>query len=399
MNELCTAIRSACCIYDELPDATASIMGGSGIRFFCAHGENIILISPRLLDRARAAYVAIEDICFTAISDSERTRRPVHAHPQMHLDSESGDINIAYTLDGPLPKEIRVRVHVCGVLLVDTRVAHKPFSGRTGGQLYVQHTLPRQDGYAAICPSGAHMAFSSYRNHCVNVFALPDFQFIGKLGKKGAGPIELNVPCGLCFTDAGTLLIADNGNDRVQHWALDGTWIASYPVNTSWCIAAYGDMIAVGCHGTGVHMLSLKSEAVTSKWLLGHVYAIVFVDANTLAIASTAIANTAIATINLFTLDGVLKVQLANNIISCGLAVCADGYLLASHYSQTRIRVFSLTGDELNTSPFAAYSFQRRPLSIALHTEHAYVYLEDVDSDDDYYDADYNELSRVCVFE
>ena len=109
---MCTAIRSACCIYDELPDATASIVRGSGIRFFCVHGKNKIRINPRLLDRARAAYVAIEDICFTVTDDSD-ARRLVHVHAQMHLDR--GNINITYTLDAcPPPKEIRVRVHVCG---------------------------------------------------------------------------------------------------------------------------------------------------------------------------------------------------------------------------------------------------------------------------------------------
>ena len=224
----------------------------------------------------------------------------------------------------------------------------------------------------------------------MNVFALPDFQFIGKLGKKGAGPTELNAPRGLCFTDAGTLLIADYGNDCVRHWTMDGSWIASYPVDKPWCIAAHGDTIVVGCCGTGVHMLSLKSEAVVRKWLTlggGYISAIAFVNATTFAVSCYHGYP-----INLYTLEGVMKAPIA--IRSHGLAVCANGYLLALDYCQKRVRVFSPTGDELSTAPFSAYSFQGRPLSIALHAEHAYVYLQDDD-----FDEDYGKLTRICVFE
>ena len=377
------AIRGSCRVYNKLPDAAASTIDGVGIRSFHRHNANTILIYPRLPNGAHAAYVAIDDVCLTVTDGDDAC--PVRVRVQIQPDLGNGNISIAYTLDagsGSVPKEICVRVHVCGALLVDVRVARSAFNGRVGGRLRAQHTLfTNQDGFmaAAICQTGARIAFSDcwgtgVNNFgcCVNVFALPDFQFIGKLGKKGNGPTELNHPHGLCFTDAGTLLIADCENNRVQHWTLDGEWIASYFVEKPYCVAVHGDtVVAGGDSRNGTRVFSLSCGAEVSKWSSeGCMTAVAFVDA-----VSLVVAKLAGETVGLYTLEGVLKVQLAVGLLSVGLAVCADGYLLVSDLiSQRRVHVFSTDGNELITSPFASYLFKLgHPRAIAIHAEHAYV--------------------------
>ena len=392
MNALRAAIRNACCVYNKLPNAATSVASGDGIRYFCTRAANTIFIRPRLPDGAPVAYITMEDVCLS-VTDTNNAS-PIYVHTQIQLDSGSGNISIAYTLDvdtSSMVKEICVHVHVCGVLLVNTRATRKPFDGRTGGRLHIQHAFSGVN--MAIHPAGTHLAAcvpivgkgKQSQLTSVNVFTLPEFQFVNILG----GEIEYCGPHGLCFTDNGTLLIADFYNKRVQHWALDGEWIASYPVRSPRYVASRGDAVVVGCHENGVYVFSLKSGTKISEWLLNKgwistISAITFVDADTLAVADS---RTEI--MGLYTLRGVLKTQLATNVFSSGLAVCADGCLLASDYGQKRIRVFLPTGDELKTSPLSTFLFEdSSPCDIALHAGHAYVF-ERIGCG----------LTRICVFE
>ena len=381
MYGLRAAICRACRVYNTLPCADASIIGGDGIRFFRTHGENTIIICPVQPDGARSAFVMAEDVCLTA-SDSNAC--PVHVRTQIRLDSGNGDIAIAYMLDGAgsAPKEIHVRVYICGVLLVDMRVL-KTFSARTHVQLHSKHELERGNAFCtAFHPAGTHVATTFL--HYVNVYTLPDFKFVGRLGEKGTGKTELIRPHDLCFTEAGTLLVVDFGNDRVQHWDLNGEWIATYSAfsRKPHRIAACGDMLVVGCYCGVVRVFSQKSDFAT-EWCCKHtVTAVTFVDATTLAIA------TLDNTIGLYTLEGTTMGYFASDIVSFGLAVCADGCLLVSDYERKRVRVFSTTGDELDTAPFSAYSFEISPLSIGLCLDRAYVF-EQLRSG----------APRVCMFE
>jgi hypothetical protein len=396
MDRLQAFMRSACRVYSELPCYdTSAVSGGDGVRFFGARTVNTFQICPRLSDGTCAVYVTPADVCVTV---TDAAARPVHVHTQLRLDSGSGTVSIAYTFDAvatgymSILKEVRVRVHVCGALLVDACVARKTFSGRTGGRLYSQHIVSLHYSpfeFMAIHPAGTYMAISDYANanNRVNVFALPDFQLVGKLGQAGAGLKELRDPRGLCFTSAGALLVADNSNRRVQCWALDGTWIESYSVENPWCVASYGDMVAVGCdEGGGVCIISLESGTVIHKWLNGsNVTAVAFVNADTSAIA---ISNyTAVKlSIDLYTLEGVLKTHLVDGIISLYLAACTDGCLLAQDWYGHHVRVFSQDGrsgyricvfledgTELGTSTLATHTFEAPPRTIAVHAEHAYV--------------------------
>jgi hypothetical protein len=375
-----------CSIYSDLPSAVPSTVDGSGIRFFHARAANNIFVCPCLPNGACAAYVVITDVCLTV---TDGNARPVRVCTQTRLDSSSGTASITYVLDtdaAPVPKELHVRVHVCGVLLVDVRV-RKAFDGRTDGQLHCQHASERNvfAHCIAIHPTGAHLVISDYAGSCLNVFARASFQFVKTLGRMGAGPTELFGPRGLCFTDAGTLLITDYCNHRVQRWTLNGEWIATYPVRDPFCVTSRGDVFAVGSlFYRGVRVFSLESGAETGKWLCrSNISAIAAVSADTLVIAD----HTA-EMLELYTLEGVLKQRLATGIISFGLAVCADDCLIAADWYQARVRVFSTTdGAELTTSAFATHTFEGFLRTIVLYAEHVYI-LEELIG-----------VTRICVFE
>ena len=366
MYKLHVAIRNACLIHNQLPSNKTSSVSGEGLRFFYARAENTIFISPRLPNGTRAAFIMPEDVCLTATNaDAQQLR--VHVH--VHLDSKGGNITIAYTFDADVTPtaEIRVAVRVCGVLLVDVR-ACKAFSGRTNGRLQRQHALDMFSQQVAIHPSGTHLTVSSY--DCVIVFTLPDFQFYKKLGEKGVGPTGLNFPLGLCFSSTGSLLIADYDNNRVQHWTLDGAWIASYPVLRPYCVAPSGGAVAVGCVGNGVHILSLESGIVLSKWLKGYYISAI----TTVSATMFAVANNTIQVIDLYTAEGVRKKRLMTNTISFGLTTSADDcfLLVADSGDRKCVHVFTMD-DELATPSFATHAFEGRVNAVALYAARVYV--------------------------
>ena len=117
--------------------------------------------------------------------------------------------------------------------------------------------------------------------------------------------------------------------------------------------------------------------------------AVAFVDVNTLAVS-----NYTQKTLGLYTLSGTLIKQLATNIFTIGLAVCADGCVLSSDFKKSRIRVFAPDGTELKTSPLATHIFQEHPGLIALSGERAYVF-ESVDPSN-LPDLKKNKLNLFC---
>ena len=234
--------------------------------------------------------------------------------------------------------------------------------------------------------------------------------------------MQLKEPGGLCFTDAGTLLVTDSIY-RVQHLTLDGTRLAVYKVRYPKCIASRSDIIVVGTlHG--VRVFSLANRHFSSDWpddWLNECFvdkcfvtAVTFVDDSTLAVAVYRAKM-----IGLYALNGTLKRKfgidtISNEIHVNGIAVCADGCLLVSNYfdRQQRARVFSiddsskadtlpflrkrkralLTGgiNEIFTSSFATRSFAELR-GIAVNASHAYV-LEDI------FDETPDGISRIHVF-
>ena len=380
-----TALYECCQIYAKLPCAEMSVIGGDGARYFYQPSTaNVLTICPRLHDGTRAAYVCPDDVQLVV---SDATHRLLRAQVQPSMGSD-GNITLRFTLDENCNSPaLRVCVRVCGVLLADVWV-QAAFDARTAGRRCGQHTLPHSshDSYIfyavtmAIHPAGTHLVTSTFQKELA-VYGLPDMNLLATIGSKGnGGPVNLKQP--ICFTDAGTLLVLDYYNKRVQHWALEGSSIASYAMQTPPVIvASRGNLFAVGTE-SGVRVCLLESGVVLHEWSgANRIHAVAFVDAETLAVSiSSRDIGQSRGTVGLYTLDGRLLKLLANNIALHGhashsLATRADGCLLVSDYNyfSERIRVFAPDGIELTTSPLALQRFQSYLRSIAFCGGRVYV--------------------------
>ena len=63
-------------------------------------------------------------------------------------------------------------------------------------------------------------------SHRVQKFTLTG-EYLGQFGSRGSGEGQFNTPHGICSDERGQLLVADNDNDRVQVFTVDGTFVRS----------------------------------------------------------------------------------------------------------------------------------------------------------------------------
>ena len=377
------ALRECCRIYAKLPSTETSTIGGDGARHFRRSAANIITICPRLCDGTLAAYVCPDDV---RLDVSDATHQLLRVQVQVQLGTGcDGNITLQYTFgedwDWTVAK-LRVCVRVCGVLLVDVRVSAATFDSRTAGHLCGQHLCGQCEVNTgrisiAIHPAGTHLVIADTFQKEFKVYGMPEIKLLVTLSPKWG----VEFPSGLCFTDAGALLVADL-NNRVHNLTMEGNRIASYEMQRPYAVASRGNLFAVGTStgvtSTGVRVCLLESGAVLHMWLdANYIKAVAFATADTIAVAigdqGAAAGKTLQRTVCLYTLDGTLLKLLATGIDSRSLAVCADGCLLVSDDRQKRIRVLAPDGEELTASPLAAHRLKRESV-IALNGEHLYLF-------------------------
>lgn len=177
-------------------------------------------------------------------------------------------------------------------------------------------------------------------------------------------------PHGMCFGTDDTLWVADTHNDRVQHWALDGTLLGSIssqymdPIDVAVC----GDMIAIAYrHKQTCQIRSISTGDVLYTWSNRNIgFKIAFGSASTLLASCT-------AGVGLHALDGTLLKMLNGYSVCWGLAACADGTLLVSDKYAQRVHVFTATGDALPSAPLSKYDFTQNTTSIMVSGARAFV--------------------------
>ena len=79
----------------------------------------------------------------------------------------------------------------------------------------------QSDGYFIVSDKG---------KDCVKVFN-SEGRFLYSFGKEGEGDGEFNSPCGLSVTQSKHLLVCDRGNQRIQVFELNGTFVAKFEGN------------------------------------------------------------------------------------------------------------------------------------------------------------------------
>lgn len=88
----------------------------------------------------------------------------------------------------------------------------------------------------AVSADGALLVRVGYGAPAVTVYSLPDGACIRVFGMRGDGPACFDAPEDVCFTPAGTLLIAESSNRRVQEVSVTGEHIRFIGArsNTEW---------------------------------------------------------------------------------------------------------------------------------------------------------------------
>jgi DNA-binding beta-propeller fold protein YncE len=141
--------------------------------------------------------------------------------------------------------------------------------GVAGDHVY---TLTIANGWTAglvVTPDGRYVAVSYYREHCVRVYRLEadgTVALLHTVGTKGDGPKQFNYPQRMCLTPAGSLLVCELNNDRVQELAglgeAEPQHVRFISVICVRSIALHDDMLAVGTDRSTIELLSYASGAL-----------------------------------------------------------------------------------------------------------------------------------------
>ena len=140
-----------------------------------------------------------------------------------------------------------------------------PVTGKFVRKIALQTSADWNNGLA-ISPDGVHMV-TSHSNHTLSVYSLPGGEHLRPFGSEGIGKGQFCWPAGLCYSVAGNILVAEQGNKRVQEVTLTGNhvrFIGAGVINDFiWGIAANAELVVVGKHGDVSNNRIMMFDAVT----------------------------------------------------------------------------------------------------------------------------------------
>ena len=73
--------------------------------------------------------------------------------------------------------------------------------------------------------NGARFIITEYGAHCIRVYD-EEWRFLLKFGSEGSGDREFKYPHATAITPMGTLLVADNENNRICHYTINGEFLS-----------------------------------------------------------------------------------------------------------------------------------------------------------------------------
>jgi hypothetical protein len=414
IDVLARLLASCVRIWNGLPSSSECGCSGSGLLAFArgVHASNTFQITVRNAHGAVCEYIQTSDLSCTCIDESTDMPGQAQVYAQ---DVAAGMLRCVYTLaDDIRARVIRLRVRVCGVVLLEATVPCVTFSGQTSGHTVVathrlRDCVPMRDATViAVNMAGSHAAIVRPCADCVDVYELPDFKFVHSLHSAGDGRTRLNHPVDACF-GTNMLFVADHDkNARVSRWTLDAAHITNYDIVLSSgirCIAAHGDLLAIGLNGL-LLVVSLVHEAIQYRavfapWALP-LDRLCFTSATTLvSIAGTNRENDwfpqdSVSSLSVHALGRSAIHQHVNAIQTraiehvpvdrrapsraTGLATCTDGTVLMLNFCRRVsnkdpcISILSETETVLHEAPLTAFSKQiPHPISIAACKTSAYV--------------------------
>lgn len=85
--------------------------------------------------------------------------------------------------------------------------------------------------------------------------------FLRKFGGRGRGPVQLTKPTGLAFDRAGTLLVCDSRNNRIQALTTEGRFLTEFSLDSEvYSVHVHSDgRIFVGCNAEEVFVFGFEA--------------------------------------------------------------------------------------------------------------------------------------------
>ena len=75
--------------------------------------------------------------------------------------------------------------------------------------------------------------------HCIKVYN-SSWEPLHSFGTKGTGDGQFHSPMATAMTDMGTILVADQGNDRISHFTIDGQFLSHVATEDDGIVAPIG---------------------------------------------------------------------------------------------------------------------------------------------------------------
>jgi hypothetical protein len=269
MPPLALPLENASLVWRDLVDGITSTVSGRGLTSFVAGPRgrtlNTLDVFPQAAGRP-AEFVTSADV-----SISLRDEHGTHVSADVDVvAADGGGWRVSYCVPVDCASTLWLRVHVCGVALgSDTRVC-AGYAGAFGNRLVSNHTINKKDKFGiAVSPDGRTMIVSYTLFDVLAVYdvALPSFTESHTIGQHGFGPAEFKNPTRVCFVDAGSFLVCDTANGRVQHLTLAGEFLDSFDAwRRPYSIAAHGTLAAVGTTSCTIGLYSLETHEYVRRF-------------------------------------------------------------------------------------------------------------------------------------
>ena len=244
-----------------LPNASESIIQGSGLSFFTYGRPAEIFISPRVINGMPAKFVKASDIVLFATDMRDGDPAPAVRVEITHTDADPFSWRLLYTVDDESIYSMKLDVVVYGVSMLPPGgvIVNTNFNYKTA-LLQSQYELMR--GPPFYCPERTMAVNKAGTNivtkmdlGAITVYSLcVESRELRHMHTIRAGANTFTQVKDICFSDANTLLIIDIRelhSHFLCHLALDGFQIEPPVLLTenSWYIAVHGDIVAI-CGGT-----------------------------------------------------------------------------------------------------------------------------------------------------
>ena len=187
------------------------------------------------------------------------------------LENEEGNFQVKFIPKVPGTYNITVKIN--GDKLVNSPFTVQVKERRIDvvGELHLKGEIPQEPHGIAVNSKGL-IAVSDRERHAILIFD-KEGKFVRKLGCHGENPGQLNSPAGVTYLNYDELLVADDGNSRIQQFNVqtgnfvksvgkDGTGDGEFECPEGICMDGEGHVVVADCWNNRIQVLTKDGKPV-----------------------------------------------------------------------------------------------------------------------------------------